>query len=314
MAVARERRPGERGRRRGAARQRHLAGARAREAARIARGAERVDDAIDHRLRHQPVGGELAARDRDEPRGGAEHLLLARHGGGRHRRLAARRDQRPEAGERAHHVGGYQARRGEVVVHRVEQVGDVRGLDRRRHVRSAGVVGVRRADQRVRAPRDDEHHPAVGDRAQHDRGAVPDPLVRHHDVHALGEPEARRCLGRVERHHPIDPRPGRIHHHPRPRHHLAAAEPVDDARADDPPALLHEAGDLGVGDDERALGGRGERGLEHEARVVGAAVPVLARAAESVAQERRLGLGDGPGREHVVPAHVPEAGEEVVSP
>src|SRR5438045_2743125 len=94
----------------------------------------------------------------------------------------------------------------------------------------------------------------------------------------------------------------------------AAGGPVDDARTDDQPVLLHEAGDLGVGDDERALGGGGERGLEHEARVVGAAVPVLAGAAESVAQERRLGLGDGLRTEHAVPAHVPEAGEEVVGP
>ena len=85
-----------------------------------------------------------------------------------------------------------QARGGEVVVHRVEQVRDVLALDGRRHLGAARVVGVGRADERVLVPRDHEHHAPVLHRVQHDRRLVADARARHDDVHALGRTEPRR--------------------------------------------------------------------------------------------------------------------------
>ena len=284
----------------------------AREAARVPAPPERGDDAVDDHLGDQAKGGELSARDRHQAARRLEDLLLARHVGRVRVAALRRRDERPEAREGAHHVADAEARVGEVVVDRLEQVRDVVGLDGRLLLRPAVMVRVRRAHERMLAPGDDEHHAAVADGAEHDRGPVADPVPRHHDVHALGEAEPRLQRRVVERGDLVHPRARRVDHDARMDLHLAAAHAVHDACAGDAAALVEEAGDLGVRQHDRALARGGERRLEDEAGVVGAVVEVASAADEAVALHRRLGGDHATAAEHAVPLHAPEAGEHVV--
>ena len=125
-----------------------------------------LDEPVDRHLGHPPPGRELAAGDRDHPRGGLIQLGLARDVD-RLLRVAGR-DQRAHAGERARQLRGSEVG-AEELVDGLEQVLDVLagGLD---VLERALVVVVGRADQRVPEPRQREDRaPAAG---RHDRAAA----------------------------------------------------------------------------------------------------------------------------------------------
>ena len=139
---------------------------------------------------HHPVGGVLAARDRDQTGDGHRDGVLARQLGGL---LALARQQRPQPGVDAVDVVVGQ-RGGQHGVDRLEDVVDV-GLGGRRVGQVEVPVGVGGADDPVRAPRDDEQHRLLG--AQDDRHLADDAVARHDDVHALGRthPKSAALLG-----------------------------------------------------------------------------------------------------------------------
>ena len=197
------------------------------------------------------------------------------------------------------------------MVHRIQEVRDVRRLDGGRDVRATGVVGVRRADHRVVPPGDHEHDASVSDGAEHDRGGMTNPCAGNDEVYPLGEPEPRRSRS-VEGTHLVDPRPGRVDDHPGPHQRLAAPQAIDHPCTDDPPPLLLERLDLGVRGDCRALARRSHRRLEHQSRIVRPVVPVEPTALEPLAAQRRLGGLHRAPPEHAVTPNLPEAGQEVV--
>ena len=129
--------------------------------------------------RHDAVGRVLAAGDRDEARLRAGDGVLARQLAGV---LALAGQQGPQAGVDALDVVVGQ-RHLEHGVDVLEDVVDV-GAGRRRVGQVEVPVGVGRADDPVRAPRDDEEHRLLG--AQDEPGLGVDPVAGDDDVHALG--------------------------------------------------------------------------------------------------------------------------------
>src|SRR5690606_30161687 len=143
---------------------------------------EAVGDGVDGVLRHDAVGGVLAARDEDEPGDGVGDDVFA----GQLRGLfGLAGEQGAEARVDAlHGVGG--EGRGEDSVDLVQDVFDV-GL------RGGGVGlvevpgGVGGADDPVPAPGDHEEHGLVG--AEEDPGRGVDAVLGHDEVDALGRPD-----------------------------------------------------------------------------------------------------------------------------
>ena len=224
-----------------------------------------------------------------------------------------RRHQRPEPGECAHHVARLHVGGGEVVVHRIEQVRDVLGLDGRRH-RAVGVVGVGGADERALVPRNDEHHATVLHGVQHDGRLVAEPCARHDDVDALRGPESQRRRG-VHGVHGVDPRAGGVHHRPRAHHQLATADPIRRRarrRSGPPPS---RSSTTRAYDTATAPSSRAESSVSSTRRASSVQQSQYSPAPRSPSvQQLGLGLSRGLGRQHAVPLDVADAGQQIVGP
>ena len=242
--------------------------------------AGQVDACRVHRIRgHHPVGGVLAARDRDQAGRDPGHGVLA---GELRGLLALAGQQRPQARVHALDVGVRQ-RRGEHRVDVVEDVVDV--VLGRGRVRQVEVpVGVGRANDPMIAPRDHEQHGLLG--AQDQAGLGHDPVPRHHDVHALAgaHPEPAPAAGQVLQ--IVGPHPGAVDHDTGLHLGLVAVLHVAHAHAGDPVRLLEEPDDLGRGPHHRAVvRGRARHG-QRVPGVVGLGVEISNAADQRAPLER----------------------------
>ena len=142
---------------------------------------ERCNRFIDCILRHDAVGGPLAAGHDDETRNAVRDDVLARQFRGL---VGLARQQRTQARVHALDVIARE-RNGEHLVDVIENVVDVRGG--RGRMRLVEVpVGVGRADDPVPAPRDHEEHALL--RAQQHAHFRLEAIPRNDEVHALRRP------------------------------------------------------------------------------------------------------------------------------
>ena len=159
---------------------------------------------VDRVLRHDPVGGPLAAGDDDEAGNAVRHDVLAAQ---LRCLLRLSCEQRAQPGVDALDVLTGQ-RHGEDLVHVFEDVVDVRR--RRRRVRLVEFpVGVRGADQPVPTPRDHEQHALLG--AEDDAQLRLEPVARHNEVHALRGADAELAPFADHRLRVIRPHAGGVH-------------------------------------------------------------------------------------------------------
>ena len=228
-----------------------------------------LDDPVDGHLGHPAPGGELAARDRHEPRARLEQLCPARYV---HRLLGvSRRDERSHARVRARHVGCLE-RDPEEAVAGAEQVLDV-GLIGRHVVERPLVVVVGRPDQRPAEPGEGEDGAPVPHR--HDRACVQRELVvRERDVGAAARPDVRDLLLLVELlgADGVRPHASCVHHVGRTDRELPAGDAVQAARAHGAAVLVEQLDHLAPVRHHRPVAlGLAEHG-EHEPGVVRLAV------------------------------------------
>ena len=225
--------------------------------------AELRHDLIHHALGHDPVSGELAARDREQPIGLLDHLVAARDLRGL---LALLVDERPHAGPGAGHVGMAHAGMGQDPVGRFEQVVDVLPGDRRALDRF-GIVGIGGADPDDRVVRHDEHRTTV-DRA-HDEDVVDrHARARHDQVDAFGQVHPRPHLA-PEATDRVHPGPGGVHDGTAGDREAAAVGLVADLDPHAPAGDRLDPHGRSVAREVRAVALRRLERLEGESGVVG---------------------------------------------
>ncbi len=138
--------------------------------------------------------------------------------------------------------------------------------------------GVGGADDPVPLPRDDEQHAERG--LQDDPGRGVDPVLGHHEVDALGDPQVDRAPAADHGLDLVGPDPGRVDHLLGPDLQFRPGLQVHGPDAGHPRALPQETGHLDPGGDLRAVVGRGADQGEHVPRVVHLAVPERDRAGD----------------------------------
>src|SRR5438093_6779350 len=176
--------------------------------------------------------------------------------------------------------------------------------------RVAAVVGVRRTDDRRVSPRQHEEQAAVALREQYVRvfGRAP-----RDEVDAFGETEEGTRLAADRRDGPIEPWPGGVDRVSRSNADGVASDAVPHGGADHAVSLAKVTGCAGVVQETRAVIGRVDEVLDHEAlderdlRVVKAPRPH-----ESVGVERGLGREGRPPVEVLAPRQALVEGEEVI--
>lgn len=164
-----------------------------------------------------------------------------------------------------------------------EQIVDVRAG--RRRMRLVQVpVGVRRADDPVPPPRDDEEHGLLG--AQDQAGGGVDAVLRDDQVDALGRPDVELAALTYQRLGVIRPDAGGVDHLFGPDLVLTARLDVLHPDADDPLALPEEADHPGPVRHVRPVPGGGPHQRRHIAGVVHLGVVVLQGAHQGVPLQR----------------------------
>ncbi len=260
---------------------------------------------------HHPMGGELAARDRDHAAAAGHDRMLPGSAGGR--ASVSGGQQRAQPGPGRAHVVHAQACIGELGVDRAQQVDHIVGRGGGR-VGRLGGIGIGGSDVGEIAPRQREHHSPV-DRAQEgDRLAVSEAIAGNDDVHALRRPEQRLAAGLLEGPQPVDPGSRGIHHRRRVDGRARAAQPVDDPHPDHPLGGPFEVLDRRVRGDDRAVSAGGTRGRQDQPRVVALGVEVAGAAEQAALADRGLELEEGALAQHAVRGHIAEQRQQVVGP
>jgi hypothetical protein len=248
-----------------------------------------LDQAVHGHLRHPPPGGELAAGDRDHPRGGLIEFCLARDV---HRLLGiARRDQRAHARERSRQIGVVEGR-AEEAVHRLQQVVDVLGGGRH-VVERAVVVVVGGADEGVAEPGEREDRTARS--SGHDRAAHEWQIVTADgEVGAAAWPDTwqLRLVVQLLRAQLVRPHSGRVHHVCGAHLELRAALAVERSHAVRPAVALEQPRDAdAVGAHSAEALGLAEH-RQHQAHVVGLTVVEQVAARRLACRKRGQQLDD----------------------
>ena len=177
-----------------------------------------------------------------------------------------------------HVVGG--DRIGEQRVGMLEHVVDVAAA--RRRVREVEIpVSVRRADDPVAAPRDDEQQALLG--AGDDAGRAIDAVARDHDVDAFGSPHLELAAAADQVLDLVGPDAGRVDDLAGGDVELCTAFEIAHPNAGDPIAFSHEPDDARAVRDQRPVRSRSAGEHHRVPRVIDQALVEPNRAVDRVA-------------------------------
>jgi hypothetical protein len=176
--------------------------------------------------------------------------------------------------------------------------------------RREGRVGG--AHQRATLPGDDEDHAAIVGPGDHDRGVAGQEIPREHQVDTLTDRDHRRHARVVHPGHRVGEHAGRVHHHPRPHRPLPAALGINDNRARDAPALLHQGGGGRVIEQRRPVRVGRPRQADRQPRIVELRVAVDHPAPQALRRDRGHQAARGGGADQPCAGEPESAGKQVV--